>query len=78
MTSSYSHGIKGTEEKPRAAEGLEAVEGEDWKRLEKGEIHVTAEDKKIRDLRRSFCFAHQTIENRSKEEPKVFVRADSS
>jgi len=29
-------------------------------------------------LEEECCFAHQTIENRSKEEPKGFVRADRS
>lgn len=46
--------------------------------LQKGEIHVTAENKKNKRLEEEFYFAHQTIENRSKAEPKGFVRADSS
>lgn len=33
---------------------------------------------KRKSLEEEFYFAHQTIENRSKEEPKGFVGADSS
>lgn len=39
--------------------------------LEKGEIHVTAEDKKIRDLRRSFALPTRQLKIDQKKNPKV-------
>lgn len=69
---SYSYGSKGRDGKQWAAEGLQAARGD------RREPSCHSRKLKRKSLEEKFYFAHQTIENRSKEEPKGFVGADSS